>query len=388
MALPVAPIAESLNADQTSGGSRDLDREMGQRHLISILAEGQLRQASDIHLRVGGPALLRIDGELSPGEDRAFLTASQTQAFCDQALTMAGSTRTSKEDRDIEVAIDDPNSGRWRVIAYRERGHWALVLRSVRRGVPDLATLGIPAAVTEWARATTGLVIVAGPTGSGKSTTLAALVALINAESNCHILTIEDPVEFLHEPGRASLSQREVGTDTESFAQALRSGLRQDPDVIVIGEIRDAQTLQIALQASQTGHLVLASLHAGSTAEVVDRMIDMVDPGQREHTRISASRALVGILSQRLVRSETGSRVLVCEVATATRRMRDAIAGRSESTDIEAVLAESGYAGMQTFTVDLVRLVSERHLTVAEALSAFSHAPDVRVALHRAGHRE
>jgi twitching motility protein PilT len=229
--------------------------------------------------------------------------------------------------------------------------------------------------------------LVAGPTGCGKSTTLASLVDAINGERRCHILTIEDPIEFLHTERMATLSQREVHTDTESFATALRSGLRQDPDVILVGEIRDLETLRTALQAAQTGHLVLASLHARTAPDAVNRMIDMFPVDEQRQARTTISESLQGVVSQRLVQTANGSgRVVVLEILVTTARVRDIIRDPDAEVSLIDVIAEGQYYGMRTFQQDLIRLVMSGRLAQDEAESIATAPADFNVALKRAGY--
>jgi twitching motility protein PilT len=237
--------------------------------------------------------------------------------------------------------------------------------------------------------AVSGLILVCGPTGSGKTTTLAAMIDAINAERRCHILTIEDPIEFLHRDKQATISQRELHTDTLQFDRALRSGMRQDPDVILIGEIRDLETMRTALQAAETGHLVLASLHAKTIVDAVNRVIDLFPVEEQRQARASIAESLQGIVCQHLVASKVGSgRSVVVELAVATPRMREAISDADKTGAIEDIVAEGEYYGMRTFQQDAVRLVMLGTISVTEAEKVVNRVSDLHVALKRAGYRE
>jgi twitching motility protein PilT len=289
---------------------------------------------------------------------------------------------------DLDFAVDLPGVGRFRGNAFRSRREWAVVLRHVRSEIPTVEGLGLPTIVQRWCEATSGLILVCGPTGSGKSTTLAAMVGHINAARACHILTIEDPVEFLHADRRASVSQREVHTDTAGFATALRSGLRQDPDVILIGEIRDAETMRIALHASESGHLVLATLHAGSALEAVHRVVNLFPADEQSVVRGILAEALIGVLCQRLVWSDARHRrQVVCEVMTGTPRTHDAIADAAKTAALPDIIADGDHYGMRTLMQDAALAVISGDLTVAEAESVVPPGSDLRVVLQRAGYR-
>jgi twitching motility protein PilT len=230
---------------------------------------------------------------------------------------------------------------------------------------------------------------VCGPTGSGKTTTLAAMIDVINGERRCHVLTIEDPIEFLHSNKLATISQRELHTDTSEFERALRSGMRQDPDVILIGEIRDSETMRTALQAAETGHLVLASMHARTIVDSVNRALDLFPVEEQRQARASIAESLQGIMCQHLVNSASGTgRTMVLEVAVATPRIREAILDESKTSSLQDVVAEGQYYGMHTFEQDAVRLVLAGSISVAEAEKVVSSPADLHVALRRAGYRE
>ena len=264
-----------------------------------------------------------------------------------------------------------------------------MVLRHVRDDVPTLDGLGLPPIVRALTEKSAGLILVCGPTGSGKTTTLAAMVGAINATRRCHILTIEDPIEFLHTDAVATVSQRELHTDTLDFATALRAGLRQDPDVILVGEIRDLATMRTALQAAETGHLVLASLHASSVVDAVNRVIDVFPVEEQRQARRTIAESLQGVLCQQLVPAASGAgRRMVMEIAVGTPRLREAVADPDKTELLEDIIAEGDYYGMRTFEQDAVRLVLSGDVTVHAAEAVVPRPADLHVALRRQGYRD
>ncbi|HBJ72625.1 MAG TPA: type IV pili twitching motility protein PilT [Actinobacteria bacterium] len=375
-----APIAEALQAAQ----SKVLARPQLRAILEAAIAHG----ASDVHIRPGNPPLLRVTGQLYP-LDLPELTEQDSADLVDQALTAEADRVAFRQQHDCDFALTLEGAGRFRVNAYRTRGADAMVLRHVREQVPSMDELGLPRAVRSLALASGGILLVCGPTGSGKSTSLAAMVDVINRERRCHILTIEDPIEYLHPNKLSTVSQRELHTDTSEFASALRAGMRQDPDVILIGEIRDAETMRTALQAAQTGHFVLASMHARSVVDVVHRVVDTFPVDEQRQIRASFAESMQAIICQHLIASARGvRRVLTCEIATATPRVKEAIADANKTASLHEIIAEGEYYGMHTFEQDLVRLVLAGDITVEEAETVASRPADLHVALRRAGHRD
>lgn len=356
--------------------------------LRDLLAAAVAHGASDLHIRPGAPPLVRVNGALT-----ALATPVLSPADCTALVSAAfpgeRERATFAHDHECDFALVEPGVGRFRVNAYRARGADAMVLRHVREEIPSLASLSLPPIIRSLALAPAGLVLVCGPTGSGKTTTLASMVGAINDERRCHILTIEDPIEFLHEGHLASISQRELHTDTYDFTRALRAGMRQDPDVILIGEIRDAETMRTALQAAETGHLVLASLHAKSIGDAVNRIVDLFPLDEQRQARRSVAESLRGIICQHLVaRAQGQGRVLVMEIAVATSRVREAVADPDKSDMLNDIVADGSYYGMRTFEQDAVRLVLAGEITVDEAEKVVSRVSDLHVALKRAGYRE
>ena len=376
MALPSAP-AEFVEPPQ--GGLPPL-RDI----LHTAVANG----ASDVHIRAGAPPLIRVSGDLWPLE-LPELTPVDTERIVLATLPTEGDRQAFLHDQECDCAVTEPGVGRFRVNAYRSRGAAAMVLRHVKEVIPSFEELGLPRVCHELALRPSGLVLVCGPTGSGKTTTLAAMVDAINTERRCHILTIEDPIEFMHNNKSSTVSQRELNTDTKEFGRALRSAMRQDPDVILIGEIRDAVTMQTALQAAETGHLVLASLHAKTVVDAINRVIDIFPPEEQRQARFSIAESLQGVLCQHLVKSaRSDGRTMVMEIAVVTNRIREAIADADKTSGLQDIVSDGQYYGMRTFEQDAVRLVMSGDITVEEAEKVAGRPADLHVALRRAGFRE
>jgi twitching motility protein PilT len=288
--------------------------------------------------------------------------------------------------QEADFALDVPNIGRFRGSAYRTRGTAAVVLRCVSGLIPSLDELDLPPKLAEFTKVESGLILIVGPTGSGKSTTLASLVNAINHERRCHILTIEDPIEFLLEDVRSTVSQREVGTDTDDFASALRSGLRQDPDVILVGEIRDLETMRTALQASETGHLVLASMHARTVSDAVHRVIDFFPFDEQRQIRASLAQSLVAVVAQRLLmRADGAGRVPAAEIMVNTSRVQESISDPERGVSLSQVIEEGNFYGMCTLQQDLIRLIVAGLIELPEAERFAPHVADLRLALKRTG---
>ncbi len=389
MSAHLAQLPDVADLPAVSGDPGEQMSALGVRpQLREILAAAIAHGASDVHIRPGNAPLLRVSGQLYP-LDLPELSAQDAKHLIDEAIAAEADRITFEQQHDCDFALTVDGLGRFRANAYRTRGADAMVLRHVREQVPSLDELGLPHSVRSLALATGGILLVCGPTGSGKSTSLAAIVDLINTQRRCHILTIEDPIEYLHPHKLSTVSQRELHTDTSEFASALRAGMRQDPDVILIGEIRDAETLRTALQAAQTGHFVLASMHARSVVDVVHRIVDSFPLEEQRQIRASFAESMQAIICQHLATSGRGDgRVLSCEIAVSTRRVKEAIADPDKTAQLHEIIADGEYYGMHTFEQDLVRLVLAGDIAVAEAEAVSSRPADLHVALRRAGHRD
>ncbi len=326
------------------------------------------RGASDLHIKVGATPFMRIDGRLEPIEtDPVSAEDTERIAFSIMPKERADEFLHSYE---ADFAHGVNGLGRFRVNVFRQRGSVALVFRRVLAGTPDIETLGLPPVVQRLAEEARGLVLVTGPTGSGKTTSLSAMVDHINSTQRKHIVTIEDPIEVLHPDKMSIVNQREVGSDTENFHSALKRVLRQDPDVILIGEMRDPETVWAALSAAETGHLVLSTLHTMNATETINRIIDFFPPYQQQQVRLSVAGALRGIVSQRLLEAADGEgRVPAVEVLVATGRVFDRIVDSGETHEIEEIISEGEYYGMQTFDQSLLGLAKEGRITVRDALA-------------------
>ncbi len=322
----------------------------------AVLTEVATRNASDLHLTAGFPPAIRQRGRIEPLEGFPVLTAQQTRDVVFGILNEDQRKRFETASQ-LDFAYAIPNVARFRVNAYMQRGAVSAAFRLVPQGIPALEDLGVPAVLREFTSKPRGFVLVTGPTGSGKSTTLAAMIDVINRERQDHILTIEDPIEFLHQHKRSIVNQREVGADAPDFALGLRAALRQDPDVILVGEMRDLETISTALTAAETGHLVFATLHTQSTSQTVDRIIDVFPPEQQQQVRTQLSVALQGIVTQQLLPTADGKgRAVACEVLVPNPAVRNLIR-ESKTHQIYSAIQTAGSIGMQTMDADLVRLV-------------------------------
>lgn len=335
---------------------------------IEILLEEVIRRrASDLHLQVSLPPMLRVDSALIPiaGYNPLDESAVESLLF---AILDKDQQQILEKDKEFDFSFAFGTLGRFRVNAYHERGNLAAALRLIPNEIKTVAELGVPPVVANFASYPRGLVLVTGPTGSGKSTTLAALVDKLNSETSQHIITIEDPIEFTHKSKKSVVIQREVHYDTYSFSAALRSSLRQDPDVVLIGEMRDLETISAAITIAETGHLVLASLHTNSAAQSIDRMIDVFPPHQQSQIRAQLANILMAICSQRLVPAIGGGRVVAAEILIANPAVRNIIR-EGKSHQLDAVIQTGADQGMQTMDRTLVGLVQTGAVTYDEARS-------------------
>jgi len=333
---------------------------------IEVLLEEDIkRRASDLHLQVGLPPMLRIDGQLVPvvGFNPLDEAAVETLVF---AILDQDQRQILLKDKEFDFSFAFGTLGRFRVNAFHERGNLAAALRLIPNEIKTVTELGLPQVVLNFADYPRGLVLVTGPTGSGKSTTLAALVDKINTEKSAHIITIEDPIEFTHKSKKSVIVQREVHYDTYSFSAALRSSLRQDPDVVLIGEMRDLETISAAITIAETGHLVFATLHTNSAAQSIDRMIDVFPPHQQPQIRAQLSNILMAIVSQRLVPMIGGGRVAAAEIMVANSAVRNIIR-EGKSHQLDAVIQTGAEQGMQTMDRTLASLVQSGTITYDNA---------------------
>jgi len=339
---------------------------------------------SDLHVKVGSEPRVRVDGRLRRLQVPA-LTPRDTANMLDEVLPpeLAEDFAHSHE---ADFAFSLSGVGRFRVNAYQARGTYGLVFRLVAMGAQSLQELGLPEVLGELALEPRGLVLVTGPTGSGKTTTLASMIDLINTVREANIVTIEDPIEVLHPDKRGIISQREIRQDTADFTVALRAALRQDPDVIFVGEMRDVETVRAALSAAETGHLVLSTLHTIDAAESVNRVVDFFPPHEQQQVRVALAQTLRGIVSQRLVRRADGrGRTVVVEVLVNTGRTAEAIVDPAGSEPLLDLIKQGSYYKMQTFDQHLVRLVGEGAVTYEEALAVATNPQDLTVELRAVG---
>jgi twitching motility protein PilT len=338
---------------------------------------------SDLHVKVDSPPRIRVRGRLRSLEGDV-LTAEDTEALVDEIVPTLRRERFD-ERGEVDFAYTLPGVGRFRVNAFRQRGSCSLVMRQLRIGGPAIADVGLPPIVQRLSEEARGLVLVTGPTGSGKTTTLAAMIEHINRTRPVHIVTIEDPIEVLHPDHEASVNQREVGQDTETFLTAIRAALRQDPDVILIGEMRDTETVRAALQAAETGHLVLSTLHTVDATETVNRVVDFFPAEQHHQVRVTLAGALRGIVSQRLVPSTDGGQTPAVEVLVNTGRIAERIVEAGATSEIPEVIAQGSYYGMQTFDQALLALVRDGRVTLEDAMAVASEPHDFQLMLQQAG---
>jgi twitching motility protein PilT len=340
-------------------------------------------KGSDLHMKAGTPPSVRISGKLGK-IDHQRLTLQDLQ---DAAALLMDSEQvaTLKKMGEVDFAYSEAGIGRFRVNIHKQRGSLAIAARLVLPGAPSFGSLGLPPVVETLANEHRGLVLVTGPTSSGKTTTTGAIINHINSTRPCHILTIEDPIEILHRDVMADITQREIGQDTTSFATALRAAMRQDPDVIFVGEIRDYETVQAAIQAAETGHFVIATLHTTNVSETISRVIDFYPPHQAKQVRVALAGSLVGIISQRLLPLVGGGRVAAIEVMVMNGRIRDCILNPDKTHEIFDIITEGSFYGMQTFDQALVNLYRAGLVTMDDALSAASNPHDFEIVLKQEG---
>jgi twitching motility protein PilT len=335
------------------------------------------RKASDLHLKVGVPPILRIDGRLAPLETEKRLLQEDTINMASSIMNPAQKARFN-EKNELDMAYAVPGLGRFRVNVFKQRGSVGMVFRMVPAKILNFEELQLPPVLMKAAQEQRGLILVTGTTGSGKSTTLAAMIDYINTSRTSNIVTIEDPIEFLHRDKKSIVNQREIGADTQNFGDALRSALRQDPDVILVGEMRDFETISTALTAAETGHLVLSTLHTLDTTETINRIITVFPPYQQKQVRMQLASVIKGIVSQRLVsRADGKGRVPAVEVMLGTLSIREAIIDENKTRSIPGIIASGMvHYGMQTFDQSLLGLYKKGLITYEEALMTASNPDD------------
>ena len=345
-------------------------------------------EGSDLHLKVPSRPLARVHGILRPLEPYGPLMPPDTERVLREMLTDPEKLAAFEHDHEVDFAYAVDGLARFRVNAFRQRGSISIVARVIPFNVRGVQELGLPPVIHDLAEEERGLILLTGTTGSGKSTTLAAIVDHINRTRAKHIVTIEDPIEYLHHDQRSIINQREVGMDTESFGRAMRRVLRQDPDVILIGEMRDEETVRAALSAAETGHLVLSTVHTLDAPESINRICDFFPPHEQGHARAMLAGTVRGIVSQRLVPTPDGNgRVCVCEILRMTGRARDMILDPSKTNRLHEVIAEGGYYGMQTFDQALFEHHRHGRVTLEDALRVASSPHDFKLLVAAQGRR-
>lgn len=345
---------------------------MGIGDILSVAVQNK---ASDVHITVGRPPVLRIGGILEPQHDFPVLLPQHTEDLLREMLD-EGKYNMFKQNGELDFAYSICGLGRFRVNAFYQRGSISIVLRLINSKVPTLAELELPLALQELAKKERGLVLVTGPAGSGKSTTLAALIEQINSTRSCHIITLEDPVEYMHQHKKSIVNQREIGSDSLSFANALRAALRQDPDVIMVGEMRDLETMATAITAAETGHLILATLHTCGVAQTIDRIIDVFPHHQQQQVRIQLADILQGIITQQLLpRLDCPGRVAALEILTATPAIRNLIR-EGKTHQINSLIQTGAKYGMQSMEMALKTLCNKGIISSEELkVKGLDYAP-------------
>jgi twitching motility protein PilT len=365
---PTGPVRVAVEEPTTS---------IEELHVNTLLAEVVKLRGSDLHLAVGLPPCLRVDGEVMPLEGYEPLNGSEIRRMIFGILTQRQRERF-ESDLELDTSHSVPGMGRFRVNVFLQRDSLGAVMRVIPDTIVPLEMLGLPGPVAQFAELPRGLVLVTGPTGSGKSTTLASLVDIINQRKALHIMTVEDPIEFLHHHKRSIVNQREVGEDTHSFAQALKHVLRQDPDVILVGEMRDLETISTALTAAETGHLVFATLHTQDAPQSIDRVIDVFPPHQQQQIRVQLASALQGIVCQQLLpKAGMLGRTVAAEVLVATPAVRNLIR-EGKTHQIYSAMQAGAKFGMLTMDQSLAGLVRSGTVAMATAVERSSNEDDLR----------
>jgi twitching motility protein PilT len=343
------------------------------------------KNGSDLHLKVGCGPLYRVHGSLAVDERCEPLAAEDTERALNQLLSDEHKLREFADQHEVDFSFEITGMARFRMNAFQQRGVISIACRAIPHKISTIEELALPPVVTELAEEERGIVLLTGTTGSGKSTTLAAMIDHMNHTMSKHIVTIEDPIEFVHQDKRSAINQREVGMDTASFKRALRRVLRQDPDVILIGEMRDEETVHTALSAAETGHLVLSTIHTVDATESINRMLDFFPPHQHSQARSMIAGTIKGVISQRLVPGADGGRVAACEILRTTGRVRDLIIDPAQTGNLVEVIASGGYYGMQTFDQALFGHVKAGRVTFEDAMAVASSPHDFKLLMQADG---
>ncbi len=345
------------------------------------------KEGSDLHLKAGSAPLYRVQGDLTLDSGAAPLSAEETEGALRALLSDEVKLEEFAQEHEVDFSYEIPEVARFRINAFQQRGLTSLVCRAIPHRISTIEELALPSVVRELAEEERGIVLLTGTTGSGKSTTLAAMIDHMNHTMSKHIVTIEDPIEFVHTDKRSAINQREVGMDTASFKRALRRVLRQDPDVILVGEMRDEETVQTALSAAETGHLVLSTIHTVDATESINRMLDFFPPHQHQQARSMIAGTVRGVISQRLVPGADGGRVAVCEILRMTGRVRDMIVDPEQTGKLVEVITSGGYYGMQTFDQALFGHVKAGRVTFEDAMRVASSPHDFKLLMQADGRR-
>jgi twitching motility protein PilT len=351
------------------------------------LRELVAKEGSDLHLKVGTAPLYRVNGELTTDPGADALIAADTEGALRALLSDQTKLEEFAQEHEVDFSFEIQGVARFRINAFQQRGFVSMACRAIPHRISTIEELSLPPVVRELAEEERGIVLLTGTTGSGKSTTLAAMIDHMNNTMSKHIVTIEDPIEFVHEDKRSVINQREVGMDTASFKRALRRVLRQDPDVILVGEMRDEETVQTALSAAETGHLVLSTIHTVDATESINRMLDFFPPHQHSQARSMIAGTIKGVISQRLVPGSEGGRVAVCEILRMTGRVRDMIVDPEQTGKLVEVITTGGYYGMQTFDQALFGHVKAGRVTFEDAMHVASSPHDFKLLMQADGRR-
>ncbi len=351
----------------------------------AALRELVAKDGSDLHLKVGSAPLFRVHGELTLDAGTAPLERADTERALHDLLADEHKLDEYAQEHEVDFSFEIEGIARFRINAFQQRETTSMVCRAIPHKISTIEELALPDVVRELAEEERGIVLLTGTTGSGKSTTLAAMIDHMNHTMSKHIVTIEDPIEFVHADKRSAINQREVGMDTASFKRALRRVLRQDPDVILVGEMRDEETVQTALSAAETGHLVLSTIHTVDATESINRMLDFFPPHQHQQARSMIAGTVKGVISQRLVPGADGGRVAVCEILRMTGRVRDMIADPDQTGKLVEVITSGAYYGMQTFDQALFGHVKAGRVTFEDAMRVASSPHDFKLLMQADG---